>query len=531
LSVVLLTGEDIARVFAALKSGENFAGRRRKSEISVNGDTYYLDGNQATKTNETGITTSYFYDSAGRLSKEAEGNKETTYTYDANGNRATISTREIANQLVTYHVAYTHDSNDRLTKTVTTQFPQNAVTANYTYDANGNQLTDGKGTYTYDAFNRLTSSTISGTLTTYKYKADGLRYSKTTGGVTTTHLWDGSNIVADVANNTVKTYVRGVNLISDGTNYFLYNAHGDIVNLVDNAGVVTKTYVYDAFGVEKNPVSTDANPWRYCGEYYDKETDTIYLRARYYSPKTGRFTQQDPIRNGLNWYTYCGNDPISRIDPSGLLDVMVQYIAEKNKGSVTVDKKEMTVTVIMNNKTKIYSESEYTVMNSMVIIDNEVLMKDFGISEKRSTHRSGDLFNTEDHTAMAFGFMYNAISIEKNREYGAFIYENGKNKFSFGTVSIGTGDYAGITLPNIFRNAVSFVHTHAAYDSKYGSGNENFSDNGIVSDIGLANFLKINCYMATPSGTLQKYTYANRNNSKGGKSTIPVRLARDINSP
>ena len=181
--MVLLTGEDIARVFAALKSGENFAGRRRKSEISVNGDTYYLDGNQATKTNETGITTSYFYDSAGRLSKEAEGNKETTYTYDANGNRATISTREIANQLVTYHVAYTHDSNDRLTKTVTTQFPQNAVTANYTYDANGNQLTDGKGTYTYDALNRLTSSTISGTVTSYKYKADGLRYSKTTGGV------------------------------------------------------------------------------------------------------------------------------------------------------------------------------------------------------------------------------------------------------------------------------------------------------------------------------------------------------------
>jgi len=65
--------------------------------------------------------------------------------------------------------------------------------------------------------------------------------------------------------------------------------------------------------VEKNVVSTDANPWRYCGEYYDKETDTIYLRARYYSPKTGRFTQQDTHWNPGN--SIYGDNPQ---DPLGL---------------------------------------------------------------------------------------------------------------------------------------------------------------------------------------------------------------------
>jgi RHS repeat-associated protein len=50
---------------------------------------------------------------------------------------------------------------------------------------------------------------------------------------------------------------------------------------------VTKTYNYDAFGVERSPVATDANVWRYCGEYYDKETGTVYLRARFYAPGTG----------------------------------------------------------------------------------------------------------------------------------------------------------------------------------------------------------------------------------------------------
>jgi RHS repeat-associated protein len=55
----------------------------------------------------------------------------------------------------------------------------------------------------------------------------------------------------------------------------------------------------------------------YCGEYYDEETGTYYLRARYYAPRLGRFTQEDSARDGLNWYVYCGNDPINFSDPDG----------------------------------------------------------------------------------------------------------------------------------------------------------------------------------------------------------------------
>ena len=78
-------------------------------------------------------------------------------------------------------------------------------------------------------------------------------------------------------------------------------------------------YHYDAFGNEQNANPTDANIFRYCGEYWDKETETYYLRARYYAPRTGRFVTEDPIRDGLNWYTYCGNNPIMFVDPSGLI--------------------------------------------------------------------------------------------------------------------------------------------------------------------------------------------------------------------
>ncbi len=103
-------------------------------------------------------------------------------------------------------------------------------------------------------------------------------------------------------------------------NIYVLNAHGDVVALLDASGDVTKRYDYDAFGNQLNYLyPEDTNPFRYCGEYFDKETSTIYLRARYYNPTIGRFSTVDPIRDGLNWYAYCGNSPVVFVDPWGLI--------------------------------------------------------------------------------------------------------------------------------------------------------------------------------------------------------------------
>ena len=90
--------------------------------------------------------------------------------------------------------------------------------------------------------------------------------------------------------------------------------------------------------MEINPDKNDTNPWRYCGDYYDKETNNIYLRARYYNPKTGRFTKIDSHWNANNMiygdnktelpdmlsvlqsnnlYVYCINNPVKYRDSSG----------------------------------------------------------------------------------------------------------------------------------------------------------------------------------------------------------------------
>ena len=64
--------------------------------------------------------------------------------------------------------------------------------------------------------------------------------------------------------------------------------------MVTNADCTVKSYYeYDAFGNQVNENSNDNNPFRYAGQYFDSETGDYYLRARYYDPLIGRFTQAD----------------------------------------------------------------------------------------------------------------------------------------------------------------------------------------------------------------------------------------------
>ncbi len=71
--------------------------------------------------------------------------------------------------------------------------------------------------------------------------------------------------------------------------------------------------------------TADTNPFRYCAEYFDAETGQIYLRNRYYQPVTGRFSQLDPIRDGLNWYAYYYNNPVRYIDSNGLVGYEIKF--------------------------------------------------------------------------------------------------------------------------------------------------------------------------------------------------------------
>ena len=95
------------------------------------------------------------------------------------------------------------------------------------------------------------------------------------------------------------TYTRCLMLLSNSKDeFYMENAHGDIVGLSDAQSNVIKTYTYDAFGVEQNIDPNDTNPFRYCGEYYDKLTKNTYLRARYYGHLPEDSSRRTPRRMG-----------------------------------------------------------------------------------------------------------------------------------------------------------------------------------------------------------------------------------------
>ena len=324
--------------------------------------SYYANGNMKDKNELVNSgelkTTEYEYDGMGRLVTESSEGISMTYAYDKRGNRSSMAVSGVSQP---YTTSYTYDKNNRMTKeSKVYSSGGNREETEYYYDPNGNMIskakgewkqtpatmsfsmlpttTKGSGVYEYNGFNQLVSLYESATNSTceYTYNADGLRTSKTVNGVTTNHIWDGMNIVAETngSNEVTSVYTRGKTLISakNGTvvTYYLHNGHGDVNMLMDADGNVTKQYSYDAFGVEQNMVASDTNPFRYCGEYYDKETDNIYLRARYYSPVQGRFITEDPIHDGLNWYGYCGGNPVMFFDPSGLFDYNSQLKCDPN---------------------------------------------------------------------------------------------------------------------------------------------------------------------------------------------------------
>ena len=342
------------------------------SDISSYEYSYYLDGSDACKVrNENGTieTTSYDYDGLKRLTKESISNGKTadtySYEYDDYGNRSKM----VANGSEEYETVYDYTVNGKYTALLQKEIktveetsnatisdglaisPTDLITSTaadakteetaYSYDANGNQITKTAESKTeiniYDGLNQLIGFTDGETTASYKYNADGLRTSKTVDGKTINHIWDGSKqIVVDMDDSdwySAEVYVRGTNLLAKfskqsgnvKTNYQYYtqNAHGDVVNLTDAQGAITKSYKYDAFGVEQNIDDADSNVFRYCGEYYDSESGTIYLRARYYDPTIGRFISRDSVTGentdplSLNLYTYCHNNPIIGTDPSG----------------------------------------------------------------------------------------------------------------------------------------------------------------------------------------------------------------------
>ena len=117
--------------------------------------------------------------------------------------------------------------------------------------------------------------------------------------------------------------------------YYVLNAQGDVIALLNADGTLAASYNYGAWGnysvhddkgakITKASFIGHINPLRYRGYYYDRETRLYYLQSRYYDFANCRFINADTFAttdaNGFlsaNMFAYCENNPVGNSDPNG----------------------------------------------------------------------------------------------------------------------------------------------------------------------------------------------------------------------
>ena len=96
--------------------------------------------------------------------------------------------------------------------------------------------------------------------------------------------------------------------------------------VTDSSGEVAERFEYEPFGLvatSTGPLASGAH--RFTGKPEDGAIGLYYFGARYYDPEVGRFTSRDPAKDGLNWYVYCINNPLNRVDFWGLHSVVYSH--------------------------------------------------------------------------------------------------------------------------------------------------------------------------------------------------------------
>jgi RHS repeat-associated protein len=268
-----------------------------------------------------GIAVEYAYDDADQptaLAYRHNGGPvgDISYIYDAGGQRVQVSgswSRSGLPQPVA-NVAYD---------------PANELTAwgaqTLSYDRNGNLATDGLTSYARNARGQLVG-TGEGASATFSYDAFGRRSSKTVSGTSTNFLYDGVNVVQELAGSTPtanlltelavdKTFTR---TDAGGTTTLLVDALGSALALADGFGTLQTQYTFEPFGKTSVSGAASVNALQFT-ERENDGTGLYYYRARYYDPQRGRFASEDAAGfAGINLYAYAENSPTNYNDPLGL---------------------------------------------------------------------------------------------------------------------------------------------------------------------------------------------------------------------
>lgn len=340
----LLTGTTLGNVTDAFVY--NDFGEPEQYSVSSGGTSIYSVSSvrdalgRITLKQETmaGVATSweYEYDTAGRLEQvRRDGVVTANYTYDLNGNRLTKTGPGVSE-------SGTYDAQDRVLS---------YGGASYTYTANGETRTKTMGgqttTYDYDELGNLLSVALSdGTLIEYLVDGQNRRVGKRVNGTLVQGFLyqDQLRPIAetDGTGAVVSRFIYGnrINvpdyMIRDGMTYRIVADQLGSPLLVINSvtGNVEQRIEYDEFGNTLTDTNPGFQPFGFAGGLYDQNTRLTRFGARDYSSATGRWETKEPLgfeAGETNLYSYAKNDPINFRDATGKAPYtsLLAFIAEQ----------------------------------------------------------------------------------------------------------------------------------------------------------------------------------------------------------
>ncbi len=396
----LETGRKLANGITATQSYDA-AGRLTSLVYSLTGQTlpnlgfkYDVSGNRSfiRKNHSTSTSEAMTYTADNQLESWKKGTPDASgtiaspystqsWTLDSRGNWNTFTNNGTPQ-------TRTHTAANELTAIGTTTL---------SWDAAGNMTSDGSRAYIWGA-RGLLDTVKQGTSVrgVYTYDPLGRRVMKTVGGIKTISIYDGWQCVYQKVigsgTDTTKIFAYGnyidepVAMIrkwgtSTDTVWYLQGNNYNVEALTDRTGKVVERYAYTPYGAitfVNNPgpdgkmytaddiiagsASARGNSFFFQGRELDTETGNYYFRNRYYSAGLGRFMSRDPLRfrAGLNLFGFVYNNPISWLDPTGLLTCSqkeqwktIQYsdarkLREQYLGLLWVVTKEVTIKVVAN---------------------------------------------------------------------------------------------------------------------------------------------------------------------------------------